>query len=64
MSKLLTGSIDLSKINESKIVEKNGHRYLNIAVWVNDTNIAVWVNDTPDQFGNDAGIQQHVAKEP
>jgi hypothetical protein len=55
MSKLLTGSIDLSKINESKIVEKNGHRYLNIAVWV---------NDTPDQFGNDAGIQQHVAKEP
>lgn len=53
MSKLLTGSIDLSKIDQSKVVEKNGHRYLNLTVWL---------NDEPDQYGNDAGIQQHTAK--
>lgn len=53
MSKLLTGSIDLSKIDQTKVVEKNGHKYLNLTVWL---------NDEPDQYGNDAGIQQHVAK--
>lgn len=48
MSKLLTGSIELSKIDKSKIVEKNGRKWLNISVWL---------NDDKDQYGNCASIQ-------
>lgn len=48
MSKLLTGSIELTKIDKSKIVEKNGRKWLNISVWI---------NDDKDQYGNCASIQ-------
>ena len=48
MSKLLTGSIELTKIDKAKIVEKNGRKWLNIAVWI---------NDNKDQYGNIASIQ-------
>ena len=62
MSKLLTGSIDLNKIDKTKIVsvDKNGNPFKNNAKFLN---IVVWVNDEPDQFGNNASIQISQSKE-
>lgn len=56
MAKLLTGSIDLNKIDKTKIktVDKNGNPFKNGAKYLE---IAIWVNDTPDQYGNIASIQ-------
>ena len=54
MSKLLTGSIELTKIDKSKIVEKNGRKWLNISVWI---------NDEKDQYGNIASIQISAKKD-
>ena len=55
MSEILSGSIDLSKIDKSKIVEgKNGAKYYNIQVSI---------NDQADQFGNTAAIIQNQTKE-
>jgi len=62
MSKMLVGSIDLNKVDKSKIVTKdkdgkpfsNGAKYLNVVVWVNDEN---------DQYGNIASIQENISKE-
>jgi hypothetical protein len=55
MSKLLVGSIDLSKIEKSRIIEgKNGAKYYNVNVWINDEN---------DQYGNIASIQTGITKE-
>lgn len=56
MAKLLIGSIDLSKIDKSKIVTtgKDGQPFKNGGKFIN---IAVWLNDEPDQFGNHASIQ-------
>jgi hypothetical protein len=55
MSKLLVGSIDLSKIEKSRIVEgKNGAKYYNVNVWINEEN---------DQYGNIASIQTGITKE-
>lgn len=56
MSTLLTGSICLSDIPKDKITEstKNGKKYLNITLWV---------NDAPDQYGNDASISVNQTKD-
>ena len=54
MSKLLTGSIELTKIDKTKIVEKDGRKWLNISVWV---------NDEKDQYGNIANIQISTKKD-
>lgn len=56
MAKLLTGSIDLSKIDKSKLYksEKTGKTYLNISIWV---------NDNVDQYGNIASVQQYMGKD-
>lgn len=56
MAKLLTGSIDLSKIDKSKLYksEKTGKTYLNVSIWV---------NDEVDQFGNIASVQQYMGKD-
>ena len=55
MNKLLVGSIDLSKIEKSRIVEgKNGAKYYNVNVWI---------NEGPDQYGNIASIQTGISKE-
>lgn len=56
MGKLLTGSIDLSKIDESKLFksDKTGKSYLNISVWI---------NDEKDNYGNIASIQQSTKKD-
>ena len=56
MSTLLLGSIDLNKIDKSLIVskDKNGEPFKNGAKYVN---LAVWINDQSDEYGNDASIQ-------
>lgn len=56
MSKLLTGSIDVSKIDKSKLYksEKTGKTYLNVSIWV---------NDELDKYGNCASIQQSTGKD-
>lgn len=55
MSIIIAGSIDLNKIDKSRIVEgKNGAKYYNITVIL---------NDTKDKYGNDCSIQQGQTKE-
>ena len=55
MAQLLTGSICLTDIPKDKITtsEKNGKKYLNVTVWV---------NDEPDTYGNHASIQVSQTK--
>jgi hypothetical protein len=62
MSKLLTGSIDLNKIDKTKIVttDKNGKPFENEGKYLN---IVVWLNDEADQYGNNASIQISQSKE-
>ena len=62
MSKLLTGSIDLNKIDKTKIVstDKNGNPFENGAKYLN---VVVWLNDEPDNYGNTASIQISQSKE-
>jgi hypothetical protein len=62
MSKLLSGSINLSKIDKTKIIstDKNGNPFENGSKFLN---IVVWINDEPDQYGNNASIQISQSKE-
>jgi len=62
MSKLLTGSIDLNKIDKTKIVsvDKNGKPFENGAKYLN---VVVWINDEVDKYGNNASIQISQSKE-
>ena len=61
MSKMYVGSIDLTKIDKSKIVtkDKDGKPFANGAKYYN---IVVWVNDEADKYGNIAGIQESMTK--
>jgi hypothetical protein len=55
MATFYTGSICLSDIPKDKITEaKNGKKYLNLTLWV---------NDTADQYGNIGSIQVSQTKE-
>jgi hypothetical protein len=55
MSTFYNGSICLSDIPKEKITEgKNGKKYLNITLWV---------NDTPDQYGNIGSVQVSQTKD-
>ena len=62
MSKMLTGSIDLNKIDKTKIVstDKNGNPFESGAKYLN---IVVWLNDEADKYGNNASIQISQPKE-
>ena len=62
MAKLLTGSIDLNKIDKTKIVDrdKNGNPFENGAKYLN---VVVWLNDEADKYGNKASIQISQSKE-
>ena len=62
MSKILTGSIDLNKIDKTKIVstDKNGKPFENGAKYLN---VVVWINDEADKYGNTASIQISQPKE-
>lgn len=56
MSQLYLGSIDLTKIDKSNIVttDKDGKPFKNGAKYLN---VSIWVNDEPDQYGNHIGIK-------
>ena len=55
MAQLQSVSIDLTKIDKSKIVEgKNGGKYLNLTLSV---------NDEVDQYGNDISVWVSQSKE-
>ena len=59
---MLTGSIDLNKIDRTKIVStnKDGKPFENGAKYLN---VVVWINDEADQYGNNASIQISQTKE-
>lgn len=53
--KIISASIDLNKIDKTKIVEgKNGAKYYNLSIIV---------NDTANQYGQDVSIAQEQSKE-
>lgn len=59
---MLTGSIDLNKIDKTKIVDrdKDGNLFQNGAKYLN---VVVWINDEADKYGNNASIQISQSKE-
>lgn len=52
--RIISASIDLSKIDKSRIVEKDGKKFYNLTIIV---------NDTPNQYGQDVGITTEQTKE-
>jgi hypothetical protein len=55
MSRIISASIDLAKIDRSKITKgKNGQKYYSISISV---------NDEADKFGNDVAITTGQSKE-
>ena len=54
MAKYVNLSIDVTKIDKTKIIEGKKGKYINVMVWI---------NDKEDQFGNTASIQQSGSKE-
>ena len=54
MAKLISASIDLSKIDKSRIFEKDGKKWYNIQIAV---------NDEVDTYGNSVGISAAQTKE-
>jgi hypothetical protein len=55
MAQLLAVSIDLTKIDKSQIIEgKNGGKYVNVTLSVNDED---------DKFGNNVSLWQSQSKE-
>lgn len=60
---MIIGSIDLNKVDKSRIVtinKKTGQPFENGAKYLN---IVVWINDEIDQYGNIASIQEGISKE-
>ena len=53
MSAIITASIDLSKVDKSKIFEKDGKKWLSLSINVNDET----------KFGNNVGITIPQSKE-
>ena len=54
MSTIVNASIDLTKIEKSKVIDGKKGKYINITVFV---------NDEVDQFGNNASIIMSQTKE-
>lgn len=54
MSKLVTASIDVTKIEKNLLIKGKKGTYLNLSIWF---------NDEPDQYGNDCSIQQTTKKD-
>lgn len=54
MAKLISASIDLTKIDKSKIVEKDGKKWYNITIAL---------NDEKDTYGNNVAISQGQTKD-
>ena len=53
MSKLITASINLKKVDQSLLIPGEKGKYLNLTIWV---------NDEKDQYGNDVSVEQRVEK--
>ena len=54
MAQLITASINLTKIDKSKITEKDGNKYLSVQVAI---------NDEEDTYGNTVAISINQSKE-
>jgi len=62
MGKMITGSLDLTKILEDakakhsalNKAESNGHIYMNVLIWE---------NDEPDKFNNNFSVQLNASKD-
>ncbi len=54
MARTITASINLSKIDKSKLIKGQKGTYLNLVLFV---------NDEPDQFNNNVAIAQSQTKE-
>ena len=53
MSSIINASIDLSKVDKSKIFEKDGKKWLNLSISINDET----------RYGNNVGIALGQSKE-
>jgi len=53
MAAIINGSIELTKIDKSKVFEKDGRKYLSYTIAINDET----------QYGNNVGIAHNQSKE-
>lgn len=53
MSKLITASINLKKVDQTLLIPGEKGKYLNLTIWI---------NDEPDKYGNDVSVEQRVEK--
>jgi len=53
MGAIINASIELTKIDKSKVFEKDGRKYLSVTIAINDET----------QFGNNVGISHNQSKE-
>lgn len=53
MNTLITASIDVTKIDKTRIIEGKSGKYINVTIWV---------NPEPDKYGNDVSIEQRTDK--
>jgi hypothetical protein len=53
MSKLITASINLKKVNQDLLIPGEKGKYLNLTIWI---------NDEPDKYGNDISVEQRTEK--
>lgn len=62
MAKILSGNINLTKIDKTKIATRNakGETFKNDGKFLN---IQIFLRDEPDQFGNNASIAINQTKE-
>lgn len=62
MAQIIQASIDLNKIDKSKIqtTDKNGNPFKNGAKYLN---VSITINDDPDNYGNHASIAINQSKE-
>lgn len=54
MAKLLSISIDVTKLDKSRFYEGKKGKY---------ANLDIWIEDEPDQYGKDAGVSESQTKE-
>ena len=53
MGKLITASINVSKIDKKLLIAGKTGTFLNLTIWV---------NDEPDRFGNDVSLEQKTER--
>jgi hypothetical protein len=53
MSKLITASINLKKIDQSLLIPGEKGKYLNLTIWI---------EEEKDKYGNDVSVEQRVEK--